>query len=123
MQTALNRAGFGFGGYGLIVTHNASPATEPETAGTTFAMTANEFPSIYCAGNEAAYCGLFDAGYFLASGNDFDHELESPPMTHWPLVFFVGGQATRSHNGEILNVHPIDIPINRRQDLHVIAKT
>jgi len=118
LQLALNRAGFGFGGHGLIVTPNSSPPADPAIVGTFYVMTAHDFPSIYCAGNEVAYCGFFNDGYFLASGDDFDHELELPPKTHWSLVFFVGGQATRTDDGMIRAIHPVDIPATRKQELH-----
>jgi hypothetical protein len=69
LQRALDMAGFGYGGYWLIVTPNASPATDPSTmVDASYVMT---FPSIFCAGNtDVAYAG-FGGGYYLVSGDYF----------------------------------------------------
>jgi hypothetical protein len=66
--------GFGYGGYGLIVIPNASPADPFPIVESFYVMTAHEFPSIFCAGNtDVAYCGFggFGGGYYLVSGDYF----------------------------------------------------
>jgi hypothetical protein len=73
LQRALDMAGFGYGGYGLIVTPNSSPATDPyPIVEANFVMTAHEFPSIFCAGNtDVAFAGYGGGGYYLVSGDYF----------------------------------------------------
>ena len=69
LQWALDMAGFGSGGYGLRVTPN-SPTSDPTLiVDGAYAMTAHEFPSIFCAGNTTvAYCG-YGGGYYLVAGD------------------------------------------------------
>jgi len=72
LQRALDLSGFGYGGYGLMVTPNSSPATDPAPiVEANYVMTAHEFPSIFCAGNtDVAYAG-YGGGYYLVSGDYF----------------------------------------------------
>jgi hypothetical protein len=72
LQAALDRAGFGSGGYGLIVTPNATPAIDPGSIiGDSFALSAHDFPIRHCAGNAIAYAGQAGGGYYLVSGDRF----------------------------------------------------
>jgi len=81
LQRALDMAGFGYGGYGLIVTPNSSPATDPyPIIEANFVMTAHEFPSVFCAGNtDVAFAsgggGAGGGGYYLV---DCDFFTSSP---------------------------------------------
>jgi hypothetical protein len=124
LQRALDISGFGYGGYGLIVTPN-SPPVSPPTIRSVFTMTAHDYPSIYCAGNrEIAYCG-YAVGYYLKSGDYYyestEHlEFSTLPEAYWPLVFFVGGEVLRGEGGKITSITPVDIPASRQQELHRI---
>jgi hypothetical protein len=91
LQRTLDIAGFGYGGYGLIVTPNASPATDPSTmVDASYVMTAHEFPSVFCAGNtDVAYAG-FGGGYYLVSGDYF---------TTRPLYLQAGQICARAFDG------------------------
>jgi hypothetical protein len=72
LQRALDLAGFGYGGYGLSVTQNASPPANPEPiVEANYVLTAHEFPSVYCAGNSRAFAGGGGGGYYLTSGDYF----------------------------------------------------
>ena len=72
LQRVLDMAGFGQGGYGLVVTPNASPATDPfPIVDSAYFLTAHEFPSIFCAGNtDVAFAGC-GGGYYLVSGDHY----------------------------------------------------
>jgi hypothetical protein len=75
LQRALDKSGFGTGGYGLVVTPNSSPAADPTNiTDVSYALTAHDFPSIYCAGNAVAYAG-YGGGYYLVNG---DHPILRP---------------------------------------------
>ena len=118
LQYALDKAGFGYGGYGLKVTTN-SPPVDPELIGWYYTMQAHPWPSIYCAGNpNVGYCGYYNLRYYLASGGE--ETLETPPESHWPLLFFVGGTPVRTYSGEIKRITIVDIPKSRKQELHRI---
>jgi hypothetical protein len=70
LQRVLDLAGFGYGGYGLIVTPNASPPANPEPiVEANYVLTAHEFPSVYCAGNSRAFAGGGGGGYYLVMGD------------------------------------------------------
>jgi hypothetical protein len=72
LQSALDKAGFGAGGCGLVVTPNGTPAGNPgPIVGQNVAFSAHEYPSIYNAGNIYAYAGEM-AGYFLVNGDRFN---------------------------------------------------
>jgi len=72
LQRALDMAGFGYGGYGLIVTPNASPPIDPSfIMGNIYSLTAHEFPSVYCAGNSEAFAGCAKDGYYLFATGDY----------------------------------------------------
>ena len=119
LQFALNKAGFGLGGYGLTVTRNSSPVQDPERIGVGYILTAHGFPSVYCAGNtDVAYCGYFAERYYLSSGDSCDEDLVTPPKAYWSSVFFVGGQVSRANDGQIINISPVNIPSARKQELH-----
>ncbi|MFP3041903.1 hypothetical protein LQZ19_08780 [Treponema primitia] len=69
LQMALDKAGFGQGGYGLVVTQNESPAINPgPLVDTSYSLTAHDFPSAACAGNETAHAG-YGGGYYLVNGD------------------------------------------------------
>jgi hypothetical protein len=73
LQAALDKAGFGAGGYGLIVTPNSSPATEPAAiVDASYQLTAHEIGdgSGACAGNANAYAGQ-RGGYYLVNGDSY----------------------------------------------------
>ena len=129
LQRALDKAGFGFHGYGLTVTRNSSPAVDPSgVIDNTFVMIAHDFPSIYCAGNtDVAYCGFSGGGYYLVSGDrydgvtdfiDVDATFNTPPEQYWSLIFFVGGTVRRNPDGKIIGIAAVNIPRERRQELH-----
>jgi hypothetical protein len=73
LQSALDRAGFGYGGYGLIVTQNESPAIDPaiivKTCYQTTAHAASDKSNAF-AGNSAAYAGV-RSGYYLVNGDNY----------------------------------------------------
>ena len=118
LQYALDKAGFGYGGYGLKVTPNSPPA-DPELTGWYYTMQAHDWPSIYCAGSPlVGFAGQYNVRYYLASGGE--EELETPPESWWPLLFFVGGTPVRTYEGRIRRVTIVDVPKDRRQELHRI---
>jgi len=67
------------------------------------------------AGDPLAYCG-----YYL--------ELRRIPLTYevpmnsgdWPLVFFVGGDATRNVSGELTDIEIAEVPIERQEEFENI---
>jgi hypothetical protein len=72
LQAALDKAGFGIDGYGLIVTPNGTPATDPHfIINENFVLTAHEFPSVFAAGTSIAYAGE-RGGYYLVNGDRFN---------------------------------------------------
>jgi hypothetical protein len=72
LQAALDKAGFGISGYGLVVTPNGSPAADPwYIIDENFVLTAHEFPSVYAAGTVTAYAGE-RGGYYLVNSDIFD---------------------------------------------------
>jgi hypothetical protein len=73
LQEALDKAGFGANGYGLTVTPNGTPASDPlPIVDESFVLTAHEFPSVYAAGTSIAYAGE-RGGYYLVNGDRFNH--------------------------------------------------
>jgi hypothetical protein len=72
LQSALDKAGFGVSGYGLVVTPNSAPASDPNPiVNESFVLTAHEFPSVYAAGTPIAYTGE-RGGYYLVNGDRFN---------------------------------------------------
>lgn len=47
-------------------------------------------------------------------------QYDIPPAAQWPLVFFVGGEATRNALGELTNIDIADIAIERRLEFRRI---
>jgi hypothetical protein len=71
LQDALDRAGFGTGGFGLIVTPNASPATDPASiVDNAYQLTAHEIGEGMSAGNSSAYAAK-RGGYYLVNGDKY----------------------------------------------------
>ncbi len=73
LQRALDKAGFGAAGYGLTVTQNGSPATDPASIiDASYQMVAHAIgdgsPAV--AGNTAAYAGQ-RGGYYLVNGDRY----------------------------------------------------
>ncbi|MBU1080898.1 MAG: phage tail protein [Spirochaetes bacterium] len=80
LQRALDRAGFGAGGYGLIVTPNASPATDPAPiVDNSYQLTAHAIgdESGAVAGNMGAYAAR-RGGYYLVNGDSYAARPEYP---------------------------------------------
>jgi hypothetical protein len=72
LQEALDKAGFGVNGYGLLVTPNGTPAINPQfIINENFVLTAHEFPSMSAAGTPIAYAGEL-GGYYLVNGDRFN---------------------------------------------------
>jgi hypothetical protein len=74
LQAALDKAGFGAGGYGLIVTPNASPPTDPAAiVNASYSLVAHEIGdgSGACAGNAKAYASKNYGGYYLVNGDTY----------------------------------------------------
>jgi hypothetical protein len=119
LQYILNVAGFGYGGYGLIVTQN-SPPVNPSNIMFSYKMTAHEFPSIYCAGNRVANCSEKSKGYYLVAEiiEGAEEIYQTPPEAYWPLVFFVGGSVSRDYDGNIEHINFVEVPAYRKQELH-----
>lgn len=64
------------------------------------------------AGNGNAVAGRFD------SLNQTPIEYDTPTDPNdWPLVFFVGGDATRNINGELTNIEIASVPTARKNEL------
>lgn len=73
LQRALDMAGFGASGYGLIVTANGSPATDPAAiVDNAYQLTAHAIGdgSGSCAGNARAYAAK-RGGYYLVNGDTY----------------------------------------------------
>jgi hypothetical protein len=74
LQDALDRAGFGVGGFGLIVTPNASPATDPGSiVDNAYQLTAHAIGEGMSAGNANAYAAK-RGGYYLVNGDKYTLE-------------------------------------------------
>jgi hypothetical protein len=72
LQAVLDKAGFGAGGYGLVVTPNSSPPADPQGIIGAFQLTAHEVGdgSGACAGNGGAYAAQ-RSGYLLVNGDSY----------------------------------------------------
>jgi hypothetical protein len=74
LQAVLDKAGFGSGGYGLLVTPNASPATDPSAiVDDAFELTAHAIGEGMYAGNANAYAAK-RGGYYLVNGDQYTLE-------------------------------------------------
>jgi hypothetical protein len=72
LQNSLDKAGFGANGYGLTITPNGSPASDPHPiVNDNFLLTAHEYPSRYGAGTASAYAAE-RGGYYLVNGDRFN---------------------------------------------------
>ena len=124
LQNVLDGAGFGFNGHGLLVTHNAPHAINPFLVmNSSWALAANNFPSIHCAGNSLiAFCSEMKTGYYLVSGDchqaDDAAKINELSKSYWPLVFFIGGAVTRDLSGRITNIATVTMPAVYRQELN-----
>jgi hypothetical protein len=119
LQRALDMAGFGCGGYNLIVTPNSPPADPSLQLNSFYSLSAHEFPSIFCAGNAVAFAAS-GGGYYLKEDLFINEtsQYTSPPEAYWPLIFFVGGNVMRNDYGRIANIATVSVPATRRQELH-----
>lgn len=73
LQKALDKAGFGTGGYGLQVTANASPATDPSAiVDKAYQLVAHAVSdgTNSVAGNSLSYAGI-RGGYYLVNGDNY----------------------------------------------------
>jgi len=61
------------------------------------------------AGNSQAVAGRFD----VFNQNIFEYEIPTDPAD-WPLVFFVGGDATRDGSGALTEIKLADVPNKRK---------
>jgi len=70
LQRALDLAGFGLGGYGLIVSTNSNPATDPSAiVDKSYQLTAHEIgDGDLCAGHSLAFAAQ-RSGYYLVNGD------------------------------------------------------
>ncbi len=58
-----------------------------------------------------ALCGQFDSISLV----EIEYEIPADPG-YWPLIFFVGGPATRNMAGELTEIEIAEVPIERRQE-------
>lgn len=63
------------------------------------------------AGNQAAVAGYFEN----VQDFEFDFVLPDDPE-RWNQVYFVGGDAERAPDGEIITIEPVDIPAERQNE-------
>jgi hypothetical protein len=90
LQKALDKAGFGSGGFGLIVTPNGSPATDPASiVDNAYQLTAHKIGEGMYAGNAAAYAAK-RGGYYLINGDKY---------TLAPIYPQAGRVCARAFNG------------------------
>lgn len=79
-----------------------------------YLMEAGGTPTSY-AGDPLAY-----AGYYLELKRELE-VYETPAFSgDWPLVFFVGGDATRNVGGELTDIEIAEVPIERKEEFENI---
>lgn len=141
MQAALQMAGFD------VQVHRNNPPVDPAifltqafrmTAGNETSVAGNENAiagitggelvvagdifrqekAIICAGNENMVAGneIALAGYFEGM-LEIPIRYEIPIQGYWPLVFFIGGDATRDVSGALTSIDFAYIPFDRRAEL------
>jgi hypothetical protein len=116
MEQRLRASGFD------VYVHINDPATDPNN----FIQT--EFT--VCCGFEDAVCGYSGAvcgasnGMLIVNGNMFfDTGVIPENQAYWPLIFFVGGQATRDQDGKIVTINNAYIPVSRSDEfLRLVVK-
>jgi hypothetical protein len=99
LQRYLDKAGFGRGGYGLIVTNNGSPAVNPiQEPGVEYShrLSAHEFPSVYAAGTAIAFAGMQAA--FIGQGGVY-YLVNRVQLTSRPLYPQAGQICARAFDG------------------------
>lgn len=79
-----------------------------------YLMEAGGTPTSF-AGDPLAY-----AGYFLELKRTSRIYQTPTDPADWPLVFFVGGDATRNVDGELTDIQIAEIPIERKEEFHNI---
>lgn len=114
VQNALRKAGFD------VYVHANGPPVDPANI--------ISFGNATVTGNENALFGKDGAqfagsvGDLLVNGMIYENGVQItyaiPPAEYWPLVFFVGGAATRDVDGSILSVATATIDILRRNELN-----
>jgi hypothetical protein len=113
LEAQLQAAGF------PVQVHINNPAVDPAQF-VTFAPNST-------FGNEDALFGktgvLFAGrrGFLLVNGPIYYQQIKveyvSPAdSNYWPLVFFVGGEATRNPAGEITQIEPVTLPVSRKAE-------
>ena len=114
MQEKLNAAGF------PLTVYANDPVIDP---GLVVSFSPNSI-----TGNEDALFGKDGAifgtknGYLLVNGpiyyNQAEVEYTIPPSNYWPMVFFIGGEATQNVlTGAIELIEPVNIPVSRKNEL------
>ena len=138
LQTALDDAGF------TVQVHSNSPAVDPAIfLDQVFQMVAGGLNAV--AGNQDAFAGRL-GGELLVNGDIFEttrlyesvagtmfagtagageySDLERTKIEYpipgdpdsWPLIFFVGGDATRGGGGELTDIELADVPAEQEQE-------
>jgi hypothetical protein len=80
--------------------------------------------SVTFCGNETALFGRDNAmfggtvGGLIVNGDDRDSTFTVPATAdYWPLIFMVGGAATRNGGGELTAITPALVPLARKDEL------
>lgn len=109
LQTALQNAGFN------VQVHENSPAVDPAIfLNENFQITVGDPDNGY-VGDPEAYLGRYNN----LSRVPIQYPIPTDPDT-WPLIFFVGGDATRDGSGALTNIEQGFIPANRIEEFENI---
>jgi len=124
LQADLNKSGFN------VLVHKNDPPVDPSIFGgellvNTPIITQNRKIEM-CSGGSIAYAGYKDVisgnvisvvGYFVDVYKiPYQYDIPINPV-YWPMIFFVGGNATRNPaTGELLTIATANVGINREDD-------
>jgi hypothetical protein len=99
LQDALDKAGFGVNGYGLAVTPNGSPASDPHPiVEENILLTAHKFPSRYAAGTAIAFAAE-RGGYYLVNGDRYNSRPVYPQAGYMQAQAFPSSSCAGYYEG------------------------
>jgi len=125
LEEFLNNAGFD------VQVHKNSPAVDPALFPGDILVTTRIYDTLpaylFQCGGATSFCGHIDAACGRFDDyiyNDFEYILPTDPKK-WPLIFWVGGPATRDPGtGALTSIAPADVPLNRKNRfIEFILKT
>ena len=126
LQHALNVAGFGEGGYGVVVVENENPAINPgdyiNPVNNEVSLKKSQAGSI-CARNPdgSDWKAWQECAGYNSESNETYNKYSDPPCEYWPMVFFICAGVTRNEDGNIISISPARVTAVLRQRLNRIV--